>query len=195
MKLSAITIIIIMDLKNKNIVITGAARGLGRAMAEHFARQGANLALLDLEAEALENTCALCQKHGINAIALPANVADESNVVSAMAQASSSLGALHGLINNAGILRDGLLVKAKDRKIVSRLSLENWQAVINVNLTGVFLCGREVATHMIENGSTGVIINIASISRAGNFGQSNYSAAKAGVVALTTTWAREPASV
>ena len=100
-------------------------------------------------------------------------------------------GAIHGLVNNAGILRDGLLVKAKDGKIIDTLSYDKWQSVINVNLTGVFLCGREVAASMIEHHIQGVIINIASISRAGNFGQSNYAAAKAGVVALTTTWARE----
>ena len=93
--------------------------------------------------------------------------------------------------NNAGILRDGMLVKVKDGEIVDRMSLEQWQQVIDINLTGVFLCGREAATSMIRNQNGGVIINISSISRAGNIGQSNYAASKSGVAALTTTWARE----
>jgi 3-oxoacyl-[acyl-carrier protein] reductase len=100
-------------------------------------------------------------------------------------------GRLDGVVVNAGILRDGLLVKAKDGEIVGKLSLEHWRAVIDVNLTGVFLCGREAAERMIRLGSGGCIINISSLSRAGNFGQSNYSAAKAGVAALTVVWAKE----
>ena len=83
------------------------------------------------------------------------------------------------------------MVKANDGKVTDRLSLDQWQAVIGVNLTGVFLCGRAAATKMIESGTKGAIINISSISRAGNAGQSNYAAAKAGVAALTVTWARE----
>ena len=84
-----------------------------------------------------------------------------------------------------------MLVKAKDGEVTGKLSLEQWQAVIDVNLTGVFLCGREAAERMIRGGSGGCIINISSLSRAGNFGQSNYSAAKAGVAALTVVWAKE----
>ena len=100
-------------------------------------------------------------------------------------------GRLDGLVNNAGILRDGLLVKSEGKKIINKMSLDDWQSVINVNLTGVFLCGREAAQHMIKTGSNGCIINISSISRRGNFGQTNYSAAKAGVAALTKVWAKE----
>ena len=85
-----------------------------------------------------------------------------------------------GVINNAGIIRDALLVKAKDREVTGKMSLAQWQAVIDVNLTGVFLCGREAAERMIKLGNGGVIVNISSISRAGNAGQSNYSAAKIG---------------
>ena len=82
-------------------------------------------------------------------------------------------------------------MKAKDGEVTGKLSLEQWQAVIDVNLTGVFLCGREAAERMIRGGNGGCIINISSLSRAGNFGQSNYSAAKAGVAALTVVWAKE----
>ena len=94
-------------------------------------------------------------------------------------------------MNNAGITRDALLVKYRDGEQVSKMTLAQWQAVIDVNLTGVFLCGREAAARMIEGGRRGCIVNIASVSRAGNVGQTNYSAAKAGVQAMTVTWARE----
>src|SRR5690606_27702313 len=90
-----------------------------------------------------------------------------------------------------GILRDGLLVKVKDGKVTGKLGIEDWQAVLDVNLSGVFLCAREAAAHMIDAGRQGCIVNISSLSRWGNFGQSNYSAAKAGVAALTVVWAKE----
>jgi len=93
------------------------------------------------------------------------------------------LGPVAGLVNNAGILRDGMLVKVRNDEIVDRMSLQQWQQVIDINLTGVFLCGREAASSMISSAAGGVIINISSISRAGNIGQSNYAAAKAGVAA------------
>ncbi len=95
------------------------------------------------------------------------------------------------LVNNAGITRDALLVKAQDGAIHSKMSLAQWQAVMDVNLTGVFLCGREGAERMIQVGNGGLIINISSISREGNPGQTNYSAAKAGVAAMTVVWAKE----
>jgi 3-oxoacyl-[acyl-carrier protein] reductase len=100
-------------------------------------------------------------------------------------------GSLDILINNAGIIRDALLVKAKEGAVVSKMSLAQWQAVIDVNLTGVFLCGREAAERMIKAGKGGVIVNISSISRHGNAGQTNYSAAKAGVMAMAVVWAKE----
>jgi 3-oxoacyl-[acyl-carrier protein] reductase len=115
----------------------------------------------------------------------------DRDVVHAFDRVVADFGRLDGSIANAGILRDGLLVKAKDREVSGKLSLEHWQAVIDVNLTGVFLCGREAAERMIRLGGGGCIVNISSLSRAGNFGQSNYSAAKAGVAALTVVWAKE----
>jgi len=98
-------------------------------------------------------------------------------------------GGLDVLINNAGITRDGLLVRVKDGD-VKVMSLKDFKAVVDVNLVGVFLCGREAASLMAQ-GNGGVIINISSVSRAGNFGQTNYSAAKAGVDAMTVTWSKE----
>jgi 3-oxoacyl-[acyl-carrier protein] reductase len=127
----------------------------------------------------------------VRAESYKANVAAESDVVGTFDRVVADFGRLDGSIANAGILRDGLLVKAKNREITGKLGLAEWQAVIDVNLTGVFLCGREAAEHMIRLGNGGSIINISSLSRAGNFGQSNYSAAKAGVAALTVVWAKE----
>ncbi len=181
-----------MDVKNKVVVITGAARGLGEAMALGLADKGARLALVDLDSEGLENTRRQCQQKGVEARTYPVNIANEDAVVGLFDDVVGDFGALHGLVNNAGITRDSMLVKAKDGKIVSKMSLAQWQAVIDVNLTAVFLCGREAAARMIELGvDEGVIVNISSIARAGNFGQSNYSAAKAGVAAMATTWAKE----
>ncbi len=180
-----------MDLKDKTIVVTGAARGLGAAMATRLATNHCKLALVDLDADSLKDTAAACQANGAEVRCYAANVAREDNVVSLFDDVAKDFGALHGLINNAGILRDGLLLKFKDGELVSKMSLEQWQAVIDVNLSGVFLCGREAAQRMIQLGCEGVIINISSISRAGNMGQTNYSAAKAGVEAMAVVWAKE----
>ena len=179
-----------MQLKDKVIIITGGCQGLGRAMAEYLAAKGAKLALVDLNPEKLELAVTACQAHGVEARAYLCNVADEEQVTQTVAQVAEDFGAINGLINNAGILRDGLLLKVKDG-VMTKMSLAQWQAVIDVNLTGVFLCTREVAAKMIELNTQGAIINISSISRAGNVGQTNYSAAKAGVAAATVTWAKE----
>ena len=180
-----------MQIKNKVFVVTGAAQGLGASISVELARQGAHLALLDVNAEALEQTRQACTEAGSSCRTFICDVADENSVQQCFTEIEAGLGAISGLINNAGILRDALLVKAKDGEILDRMSLQQWQQVIDINLTGVFLCGREAATQMIRGNQAGVIINISSISRAGNAGQSNYAAAKAGVAALTNTWARE----
>ncbi len=180
-----------MELKSKVAVITGAARGIGRAIALRFAQQGANIALLDLDPQALEDTRQQCAEHGITARAYTASVAKEEDVIRSMSSVVQDFGSLDILINNAGIIRDALMVKAKDGAIIDKMSLAQWQAVIDVNLTGVFLCAREAAERMIKGGKGGVIVNISSISRHGNAGQTNYSAAKAGVTAMTVVWAKE----
>lgn len=181
-----------MNLENKTIVITGGGQGLGRTMAIDFAKSGANIALIDLNAELLQETVKLIkQTANVNAQYYIANVTNETEVESTFKQISKDFNGIDGLINNAGILRDSLLVKAKNGIVSDKMSLTNFQSVIDVNLTGVFLCGREAAVQMIESGSKGVIVNMSSIARGGNMGQTNYAAAKAGVVAMTTTWARE----
>ena len=181
-----------MDLLNKTIAITGGGRGLGAAMARRLAAQGARLALVDLDEKALAATAAECSAAGSPQVATyKVNVAAEDEVVALFDRIVADFGALHGLVNNAGITRDALTLKYKDGKQVSKMSLEQWQLVIDVNLTGVFLCGREAAAKMIELGCEGCLINISSISRAGNMGQVNYSATKAGVEAMAVVWAKE----
>lgn len=180
-----------MNLKDKVIAITGGGQGLGRAMALAIAAKGGRLALIDLNQERLEETVALCKAAGGDARYYMGNIANEEQVVDIFNRIVAENGALHGLINNAGITRDGLLIKAKDGEIQKKMSLAEWQAVIDVNLTGVFLCGREAAEHMIKQGIAGCIVNISSLSSSGNVGQTNYSAAKAGVTAMTVTWAKE----
>jgi len=179
-----------MQLKDKIIIVTGGGQGLGRAMAEHLAAKGARLALVDLNEERLTAAVTACKSAGGDARAYLCNVADEEQVSGMVAQVAEDFGGLDGLVNNAGILRDGLLLKVKDG-VIGKMSLAQWQAVIDVNLTGVFLCTREVATKLVELQRAGVIVNISSISRAGNMGQTNYSAAKAGVASATVVWAKE----
>jgi len=181
----------LVQLKDKLIAITGGGRGIGRAMALAFAQRGANVALLDINAADLEQTCASCLEQRVQARIYQCDVSREDQVSAAMQSIVADFGRLDVMINNAGITRDALLVKVQEGKPVAKMTLDQWKAVIDVNLTGVFLAGREAAEHMIRLGEGGVIINISSISRAGNIGQSNYAAAKAGVVALTVVWAKE----
>ncbi|NQD80240.1 SDR family oxidoreductase [Pseudomonas sp. CrR14] len=179
-----------MQLEDKVIIITGGGQGLGRAMAEYLAEKRVRLALVDLNQEKLDETAAACRALGVQARTYLCNVASEEQVIQTVTQIAEDFGSINGLVNNAGILRDGLTIKVKDGEM-SKMSLAQWQSVIDVNLTGVFLFTREVAAKMIELQNEGAIINISSVSRAGNVGQANYSAAKAGVAADTVVWARE----
>ena len=181
-----------MNLKDKTIAITGAARGLGLAMAERLAAAGAHLALIDMDADALTGAKARCTDAGAASVrTYEVNVTDEDQTDALFGDIAKDFGALHGLVNNAGITRDGLTLKIKDDELVSKMSLAKWQLVMDVNLTGVFLCGREAARRMIELNCQGCIINISSISRGGNVGQINYSATKAGVQAMSVVWSKE----
>lgn len=182
-----------MKLEDLKIVVSGGAQGMGRHFAVRLAEAGAQVAVGDVNevglAETLEAGKGLRGK--IHARRL--NVADEAEVAEFVAWAHGAMGGLNGLVNNAGILRDGLLVKKdRDTGAVKKLTKEQWDAVIGVNLTGATLLARDVVVKMVETGTRpGVIVNISSIARHGNRGQSNYTAAKAALAANTVTWSRE----
>lgn len=184
-----------MRLEDTKFIITGAASGMGRHFAIRIAEAGGQVAAGDVNEAGLaslaEESKGFADKGGkIHTRVL--NVGSEAEIGAFVAWAHEAMGGLNGLINNAGILRDGLLVK-KDRSTgaVTKLSAEAWQAVIDVNLTGATYIARDTVAKMVETGSKGVIVNISSISRHGNRGQSNYSAAKAALAANTRTWSLE----
>lgn len=174
-----------MDISGKNIIVTGGARGMGRQFALDLQAKGGKPFALDVLQENLDE---LEKEHGIPGRVV--DVTDENQVETFFNEYTAQYGAPDVLINNAGITADGLFVRKKDDEI-KKFSMANWNKVIAVNLTGVFLCGREAAAQMVKHGVKGVIINISSISRAGNFGQTNYSATKAGVASMTVAWAKE----
>jgi 3-oxoacyl-[acyl-carrier protein] reductase len=172
----------------KVVIVTGAAAGIGKATAKRFARDGARIAAWDVRSE---NPETLCAEIGGEAVFQQVDVTDAAAVEAAVASVIERWGKIDVLINNAGILRDGQLVKWKDGQKVSEMSERDFDAVISVNLKGVFLCTRAVAPHMIAAGG-GVILNASSVvGLYGNFGQTNYAATKAGVISMTRTWARE----
>src|SRR5262245_10776253 len=139
-----------MQIEGKSVLVTGAGRGPGAAMARRFAELGANLALVDLDAAGLDAVARACRTLGRRAETYSASVADEAKISAVFDRVVADFGRLDCMIANAGILRDGLLVKVKDGAVVGKLPLDQWQAVIDVNLTGVFLCGREAAERMIR---------------------------------------------
>ncbi|MCB1180262.1 MAG: SDR family NAD(P)-dependent oxidoreductase [Leptospiraceae bacterium] len=182
-----------MEIKNKTIVITGSGSGLGKSMAIGFAKKGGNIVVTDINEESVQNTVKEIEALGTKATGIVGNVAKEEDAAKIMEGAVSTFGSLDVAILNAGILRDGLLVRVdrETKKVKGKMSIEQWQSVIDVNLTGVFLTAREAAIQMINSGNGGVIIPISSVAMHGNPGQSNYSAAKAGVAAMTKLWAQE----
>jgi 3-oxoacyl-[acyl-carrier protein] reductase len=180
-----------MQINGKTIAITGAGRGIGRAMALEFAAKGGNLALLDLNQADLDETRRQCEAKDVQARTYLCNVTNEEQVIATMDAIARDFGRLDVLVNNAGIVKDGLLLKVKEGQVVGKMGLDQWNAVIGVNLTGVFLCGREAAERMVKLGNGGVIINISSISADGNAGQTNYTATKSGVAAMAVVWAKE----
>ena len=182
-----------MQLHEMKIIVTGAASGMGAHFATRLVQAGARVAAGDVNAEGLAALSAAC-KGGPGALHTRVfDVGDEAQTTSFVDWAFDQMGGLNGLINNAGILRDGLLVK-KDRTTgeVVVMSRENWQKVIDVNLTGASMMVRDVVAKMVRGEQApGVIVNMSSLARYGNRGQSNYVAAKASLAANTVTWARE----
>lgn len=182
-----------MQLSDFKIIVTGAAQGMGAHFARRLAEAGAQVAAGDVKEDLLaalvESTAGLPGK--VHARKL--DVSSESEVGDFVEWAHGAMGGLNGLINNAGILRDGLLVK-KDRTTgaITKLTKDQWDAVIAVNLTGATFMVRDVVAKMVATEQRpGVIVNMSSAARHGNRGQSNYSAAKAALAANTTTWMRE----
>ncbi len=162
-------------------LVTGAARGIGAAIAERLARDGCDVAILDLDAAACADTVAKVEALGRRALGVAVDVADEGSVERAVASVEAALGPPAVLVNNAGILRE---------RTVAKMSLEDWQIVQDVNLQGVFLMCRGVLGGM-RAGGYGRIVNLASIAALGAHGQANYAAAKAGVIGLTKSLALE----
>lgn len=179
-----------MDIAGSRILITGGARGLGRDFAFDLAAAGARVGVCDMDADGLSTLATEAAERGTSVWTSQADVSDEASVERLFADFVAQAGGIDAVVNNAGLNRDGLLIKKSGDTLV-KLPLAKWQAVIDVDLTGVFLCAREAAYHMVAQGSGGVIVSISSLSRQGNVGQTNYSAAKAGVVAMTRTWAME----
>lgn len=177
-----------MQLSDVRVLVTGGASGMGRTFVEQFAAHGAKVHTCDVNAEGLAEIAA-----ATGCSTTVADVSDEESVEKLFDEAEAAMGSVNVLINNAGILRDGLLLK-KDRETgeVKTLSKKKWDQVLAVNLTGPFLCMRSFARRAVENGiAPAVAIQMSSIARVGNMGQSNYSAAKAALAADTVVWAKE----
>jgi 3-oxoacyl-[acyl-carrier protein] reductase len=181
-----------MQLKDMKVVVTGGASGMGRHFSLRLAEAGAQVAAGDVNEEGLKSLQAESAGKPGKVHVRKLDVASDRDCEEFAAWAAKAMGGLNGLVNNAGILRDGLLVK-KDRETgeIKKLSREQWQAVIDVNLTGATWMARECVAQMITLGSPGVIVNMSSLARYGNRGQSNYSAAKAALAANTKTWGLE----
>jgi 3-oxoacyl-[acyl-carrier protein] reductase len=159
-----------LELKDKVVIVTGGAAGIGQATVEAFTNEGAKAVVWDVP---------------------EVDVTKPDVVQAATEKVIAEHGRIDVLVNNAGIVRDSQLVKWKDGDVVSMMDDATFDAVINVNLKGVFLCTRAVVPHMIKGGG-GVVLNASSIvGLYGNFGQTNYAATKAGVISFTRTWARE----
>ncbi len=173
------------DLKDKVVLITGSARGIGFTIAERFAREQALVLILDLAQEAVDNAVAKLREQGGSAFGYVANVTDAKGVEELFARIVSEHGRIDVLINNAGVTRDNLMIRMKE---------EEWDLVLNINLKGAFICTQKVFKHMMKARS-GSIINISSvIGIMGNSGQANYAASKGGMIAFTKSCAKEFAS-
>ncbi|UCH46195.1 MAG: 3-oxoacyl-[acyl-carrier-protein] reductase [Nitrospiraceae bacterium] len=174
-----------MRLEGKNILITGAAQGIGKSIAIEMAKEGANIGVADINLGTAESAAQEISSSGVKSTALQLDVSNQSSVTDAVQAFTKELGSLDVLVNNAGITRDTLLMRMKE---------EDWDAVLNINLKGTFLCMKESVKIMAKQ-RYGKIINISSVvAFIGNPGQANYSASKAGLIGLTRTVAREYAS-
>jgi len=177
-----------MRLNQKVALITGGASGIGKATVKRFAEEGAKVAFCDVNEQ---QGLALFQDIGSEHDFKKVNVIDRNAVQDWVDSVAKKYGRIDTLVNNAGILRDGVLVKVKNGELVKQMSGDSFDSVVSVNLKGVFNCTQAVAPYMIRQ-AAGVILNASSIvGLDGNFGQTNYIATKAGVVGMTKVWARE----
>ena len=180
-----------MRLKDKVCIITGGAAGIGKATAEKFAAEGAKVVICDVNEEAGN---ALAEQLGNGASFWKVNVVNRQEVQDWVDEVAKRYGRIDVLINNAGITRDGQFIKYKDGELVGQMSEEAFDAVIAVNLKGVFNCTQAVVPFMIKQNG-GAIVNASSVvGLYGNFGQTNYAATKFAVIGMTKTWARELAT-
>ncbi|MDY7034866.1 MAG: SDR family NAD(P)-dependent oxidoreductase [Thermodesulfobacteriota bacterium] len=179
-----------MKIQGKNILITGGAGALGSAFTFDLASIGAQIMVCDHSSDAIEKVKQEVRQKKLPITAIQADVSKENNVEDLFRAFVDQYGKVDVVINNAGVAEDGLLIKKKGEHH-EKFPLSRWQRGLDINLTGVFLCGREAAYYMSRQGTGGVIINISSLSRHGNFIQSNYSATKAAIVAMTVVWSKE----
>lgn len=181
-----------MKLSDTKMIVTGGAQGMGRHFAVRIAEAGGTVAVGDVNEEGLASLQSESEAFAGTIHTRRLDVSNEEDVGAFVDWAHETMGGLTGLVNNAGILRDGLLVR-KDRNTgeITKMSAAQWQAVIDVNLTGATFMARDVVAKMIDKGEKGVLVNMSSVARYGNRGQSNYSAAKAALAANTKTWGHE----
>lgn len=180
-----------IKLDNRVAIVTGGANGIGRATVLALIEAGAAVAIWDVADDAGNALAAEIRDKGGKAAFFKVNVADQESVETAVNAVVGQFGRIDILINNAGITRDSQFVKFKEGQVVGKMSKADWDAVVGVNLTGVFNCTQAAVPHMLAQG-WGRVVNASSIAgQTGNFGQSNYTAAKAGVIGLTKVWARE----
>jgi 3-oxoacyl-[acyl-carrier protein] reductase len=178
-------------LQERVAIVTGGAAGLGAATAVRLAEEGCRVAIWDVTDSVAAAVLDALESAGVERMFRRVDVTDGGAVDAALLEVIARWGRIDILVNNAGILRDAQLVKWKDRMMSARLSEEDFDAVIGVNLRGVFLCTRAAVPHMIAAGG-GVVLNASSVAGLyGNFGQTSYGATKAGVINMTRTWARE----
>jgi 3-oxoacyl-[acyl-carrier protein] reductase len=175
-------------MRNKVVIVTGGASGIGKATATRFTEAGAKVVIFDVNQEAGE---AAARSLGQEAAFYKVNVADRAQVGAVIDEVAAKYGRIDVLVNNAGITRDAQFLKMQDGAVLKQMSEADFDLVISINLKGVFNCTQAVVPHMIKAGG-GVVLNASScVAHYGNFGQTNYVATKAGVIGMTKVWARE----
>jgi 3-oxoacyl-[acyl-carrier protein] reductase len=180
-----------IELKNRVAVITGGASGIGRETARTFARAGADVAIWDFVEDAGQAAAEELKKLGARVAFFKVNVVSQADVEAAVGATLERFGRIDILINNAGITRDAQLSKVKDGEVVGKLSEAAFDAVIAVNLKGVFNCTQAIVPTMVRQGYGRIISASSVVGLYGNFGQTNYVASKSGVIGMTKVWARE----